>query len=70
MFQNYSQTYASQIMVLTCFIVLVGQQLGYSFLSTDVEFLIGALLNVGGIIWALYHRYTKGDVTVGGARKY
>jgi hypothetical protein len=69
MFQNFSQTYASQITAAVGFIIVGTRAVGWDISEGDLVFAIGALMNFGGIIWALYHRFSRGDVTVGGLRK-
>lgn len=70
MFTNYSQTYAAAILTLAGLIVSVLAAFGIDLFSTDeVSFIIGSAANLIGIIWAIFHRKSKGDVTVLGRRK-
>lgn len=68
MFTNYSQTYASAITTLAGLIVSMLSLRGISILPYDVEFLLGMVVNFIGIVWTIYHRYQKGDVTLVGKR--
>lgn len=68
MFQNYSQTFASQILALAGFVVLGAKSFGYDWAQEEVIFVLGLLANIGGIVWALVHRHSKGDVTVVGVK--
>ena len=69
MFTNYSQTYASAITTLAGLVVSLGAVYGYTFLAPQIEFVLGVCLNFGGIIWAVLHRNSKGDVNIVGFRK-
>ena len=69
MFTNYSQTYASAITALAGVAVTILALFGVSVVDSDIELVVGVLVNLGGIIWNLYHRASKGDLTVGGFRK-
>jgi hypothetical protein len=69
MFQNYSQTYASQILVVAGFVTLLGKQFGWAWAEGDIAFTLGAIANFAGVVWALVHRYSQGDVTPLGGRK-
>ena len=73
MFQNYSQTYAANITIAVGFLLPFINNLlakyGIQFASNDVVFVVGEVLNAGGIIWAIVHRLSKGDVTPLGVRK-
>lgn len=66
MFKDYSQTYASQILVLAGLIAMLSKG---RVTESDAVFLLGGILNVAGIVWAIVARYKKGDVSVFGARK-
>jgi len=68
MFTNYSQTYASQITALAGFVVVASNTFGWGVDNGSAVFFLGVLANLGGIIWALYHRKSKGDITVSGKR--
>ena len=69
MFQNYSQTYASQILALAGFIEIIGNQFGWSWAESDILLVLGVAANIGGIIWALTHRASQGDINPLGVRK-
>lgn len=69
MFKNYSQTYAANITALAGFVVIMLKGFGFDIAESDAAFVIGVLFNVGGIVWALYHRNKKGDVKPLGGRK-
>lgn len=69
MFTAYSTTYASQIAVLAGSVVVFARLFGFDFAEQDIVFATATLANFGGILWTLYQRYLKGDVTVGGFRK-
>lgn len=69
MFQNYSQTYSANIVALAGFAVIFARAFGLEVAESDLIFLFGLLANLGGVVWALYHRFSKGDITPVGARK-
>jgi hypothetical protein len=68
MFINYSQTYASAILSLSGLIVAILAAFNVSVLPQDVEFLLGMVVNLVGVIWTIYHRKSKGDITALGKR--
>lgn len=69
MFTNYSQTYAATITTVAGFIILVIGKFNTGLSQSDIELGIGVLVSLGGIIWQVVHRHSKGDVTVVGSRK-
>ena len=69
MFQNYSQTYASQITSVVGLVIALLATKGITILPQDAEFVAGLIVNVVGIIWTLTHRHSQGDVTALGFRK-
>ena len=69
MFTNYSQTFAAGITTIAGFAILLSNHLGLGFAEGDIVYLLGVLANAGGVIWALYHRFSKGDVGLGGFKK-
>lgn len=69
MFKDYSQTYASAIVSLAGLISSVLVMFHVNIAQADIQFVGGLLVNLIGIIWTLYHRKSKGDITVLGARK-
>lgn len=70
MFENYSQTYAAGITSLAGVLVLVLSHYNVTISSEQISFVIGSLLNAGGVVWALAHRHAQGGVTPLGARRY
>jgi hypothetical protein len=68
MFQNYSETFATQIVTLAGFIVILGRANGWELMEGDIIFALGVLANLGGAIYTLYKRYQQGGVTVLGVR--
>ena len=68
-FTNYSQTYAANITACAGMLAALGALFGYDFAPPAVQFVIGTVLNFGGIIWSSVQRYRKGDVTAAGFRK-
>lgn len=69
MFQNYSVTFAASIVSVSGLLASVLAVFGYSITSTELQFVIGNVANVAGIIVVLYRRYKAGGVTPLGARK-
>lgn len=69
MFKDYSQTYAAQITSLVGLIAAALPVFGISIAAPQLQFLVGLALNVGGVIWAIKHRNSRGDVTPLGRRK-
>ena len=69
-FQNYSQTYAANITAVTGMVAALLAVFGIDIIGeTQIQFVVGTVLNFGGLIWSLVQRYKRGDVTVGGFRK-
>lgn len=67
MFTNYSQTYASAILTLAGTLGLFLNK--YGITNSDIELVLSSIATLGGIIWTLTHRKSKGDVSVLGFRK-
>ena len=51
-------------------IVLLLSQFGIIFSAEKVAFILYSLWTLGWTGYNFYNRYQKGDVTLGGARKY
>lgn len=68
MFTNYSQTYAAAVVTAAGLLVTVLSMFHVTVLPQDIEFVLGLLINFGGVIWTLVHRNKKGDVTPLGRR--
>ena len=66
MFSNYSQTYSASIVTIAGFIAVLLSKYGVS--QSDVELILGTVVSSFGIIWQLYHRYSKGGVSTLGIR--
>ncbi len=66
---DYSQTQASNIATIVGLLVFVLRYFKIEIASDEISALISALFIAGGIAWNWYHRYSKGDLTVGGFRK-
>lgn len=69
MFKNYSQTYAAAITSLAGIIVVGLKLAGVEFAEKDIIFGLGVLANAGGVFWVIFHRLSKGNITVAGFRK-
>ena len=69
MFTNYSQTYAAGITALVGLIVAIFAAFKVSVIPDDIQFIVGLLVNLGGVVWTLWHRLSKGDIKVSGSRK-
>jgi hypothetical protein len=67
-FKDYSQTYAADITALAGMIAAAMPVFGIEVPAPRLQFLIGLALNLGGVIWALKHRYNQGDITPFGKR--
>lgn len=68
-FTNYSQTYAANITAFAGMLVALLALFGHPTTDAQIQFLVGTILNFGGIIWSIIQRYKKGGVTAGGFRK-
>ena len=68
-FTNYSQTYAANITAFVGMAAALLAMFGVDLADAQLQFILGTVLNFGGIIWSIVQRYSKGDVTVGGFRK-
>jgi hypothetical protein len=65
--QNYSQTYAATITTTAGLLaVMLGK---YGFGEADLEMIIGTCVAFFGIVWQLWHRYSKGGVSPVGVRR-
>lgn len=64
---NYSQTYAATITTIVGFIGLYLNKFGVS--NSDLEMVASTVVSLVGVIWQLYHRYSKGGITPLGMRK-
>jgi hypothetical protein len=70
MFTNYSQTYAAAIVTFAGLVTTLLAAFNITFIgSQDVEFILGLVVNLVGIIWTITHRNKQGDVTILGFRK-
>lgn len=69
MFTNYSVTFAASIVSVAGLLASVLAVFGYSIPSGELQFIIGNVVNVVGIIVVLYRRWKQGDVNILGARK-
>lgn len=68
LFVDYSQTYAANILSVAGLLVVILGMFHVNIVSTDLQFILGLVVNLIGNAWALYHRYKKGDVTPLGSR--
>lgn len=65
--KDYSQTYAATLTILAG---ILGNYLNkYGFSNSDIGMTLSTVVTLGGIVWQLYHRYLKGDITPMGMRK-
>ena len=63
----FSQTYAGIIVgLLAALLPKIGIEVGSEALTTTIS----TILSIGGALWALRARHSKGDVSVLGVRKY
>lgn len=69
MFDNYSQTYAAAIVTFAGAIVVIAKMFDVSVNQDDITAVLAATVTLAGILWQLYQRYKKGDVTPLGSRK-
>ena len=67
---NYSQKQLAHIGGLAGLIVIVLSKFNVVISTEEVTFAIGALLTLGSTAWNYWNRYKKGDLTLGGFRKY
>lgn len=66
---NYSTTQASN---LVSFIGLLGVILSHfhiNITNEELQTVVSSVIILGGILLNWFHRYQKGDLTVGGTRK-
>ncbi len=68
--ENYSTTQTTNITATVGVLVLLFNHFGINIASEEITLLIGAVLSVGGVLMNWYHRYQKGDLTLGGFRRY
>lgn len=67
---NYSTTQTTNIAAIAGVIVLLLNRFGINIGAEEITLVIGAVLAIGGVATNWYHRYQKGDLTLGGFRKY
>lgn len=67
---EYSTTQTTNIASIIGVIVLILQHFKINIGSEELTALIGGALAVGGVIANWWHRYQKGDLTLGGFKKY
>lgn len=66
---NYSTTQATNLAAIAGVIVLLLNHFKINIASDEVTMLLGAVLAIGSIANNWYHRFQKGDLTLGGFRK-
>jgi len=64
-----SQTQTSNIVSLAGFIMILLNHYKINITAEEIQAFLGAGLILGGLIWNWYHRYSRGDLTLLGARK-
>jgi len=69
MFKNYSQTFSAGILSLAGIIVVGLKLAGVEVAEKEIVFALGALANAVGVLWVLFHRFSKGTITPLGKRK-
>ena len=67
---TYSTTQSTNLTAIVGVLVLVLNQFKINIGSEELTLVIGAALSIGGVLMNWYHRYQKGDLTLGGFRKY
>ena len=67
---EYSTTQSTNIASIVGVIVLILNHFKINIGSEELTTLIGGGLAVFGIIANFWHRYQKGDLTLGGFKKY
>lgn len=68
LFKNYSETYSAGILSLAGLIASVLVLFHINIAQADIQFILGLIANLTGVIWSLYHRKSKGDINVLGKR--
>lgn len=67
---NYSVTQTTNLTAIIGVIVMVLNHFNINIGSEELTAVAGALITVFSIFFNWYNRFLKGDVTVGGKRKY
>lgn len=67
-FKTYSQTYSAAILSLSGILVLFARMADLPMVESDIVFMLGVLANFGGIIWTMFHRFSKGNISPLGKR--
>ena len=65
----YSTTQHTNLASIIGVVVLILNHFKINIGSEELTALVGAVLAVGGIVMNWWHRYQKGDLTLGGFRK-
>jgi hypothetical protein len=67
---NFSTTQATNIASIVGMLVLILNHFNINIASEELTNIIGAGVTIFGIVSNWIHRYQKGDLTLGGIRKY
>lgn len=67
---EYSTTQSTNIASIVGVIVLILNHFKINIGSEEITAVIGGTLAVVGVLMNWYHRYSKGDLTLGGFKKY
>lgn len=67
---QYSQTQLSNIMTAAGILTMVFAKFGLDVDQSTLAFVIGAIFSVGFTAYNYYQRYKKGDITLGGFKKW
>lgn len=67
---SFSQTQSTNLIAFTGVIMLVLNHYKVGIAESDVVATLGAFGTLAGIAMNWYHRFSKGDITLGGFRKY
>ena len=67
--QNYSNTQAAHIAVFVGILGMILRHFRIIVPESELTAFTVGLIALGGLIWAWWERYKKGDLTLGGFRR-
>lgn len=67
---TYSTTQSTNLLSIAGVVVIILARFNLNIEAQDVATLFGAVATGVGIVMNWYHRYQKGDLTLGGFRKW
>lgn len=67
---GFSTTQATNLTAIVGVLVMILNHFKINIGSDDIMAFVGSVMTIGGIFANYFHRYQKGDLTLGGFRKF